>query len=267
MPATIGSFLRHAAVAAFLLVVAVAPASAQPPLPNPPTTGQFMSRYDFHLAAAALSSDEANFKWDTHFGGDFDFVDYVYGRMIFTADYQALLGNEFRPFDPYQGNYTLEAAGSVRANGTEIVGALHHVSRHLGDRPKRFAVAWNEIDVRLLRQFQFGESTLDGRLEGGKVIARATVDYDWTAAAEGTFRRGITEHSSFFGHGYGQTIWVIDTPGRQTQWGGKLEAGIRFTGNGGALELMAGVERMIDADPVAQVPLSWAFAGFRLVTK
>jgi hypothetical protein len=29
--------------------------------------------------------------------------------------------------------------------------------------------------------------------------------------------------------------------------------------------LFAGAERVIDADPIEQKPLGWAFAGFRLV--
>ena len=86
---------------------------------------EFLSRYDFHLSAAGLGSDDhARFMWDTHWGGDFDLVDYVNGRLSFLVDYQAVLGNEFRPFDPNQGNYTLEVSGSVRLGRTELVGVL-----------------------------------------------------------------------------------------------------------------------------------------------
>ena len=34
--------------------------------------------------------------------------------MNVLVDYEAMLGSEFRPFDPNQGNYTLEASASVR---------------------------------------------------------------------------------------------------------------------------------------------------------
>jgi hypothetical protein len=267
MTDTIGSLVARAAPAACAAMLVCASAAAQTPLANAPVTPQFMSRYDFHLSAAGLAVDDDRFTWDTHFGGDFDFIDYVHGRMFFLADYQALLGSEFRPFDPIQGNYTLEAAGSIRSGANEFMGALHHVSRHLGDRPKRFAIAWNELDARVLRRFAIGGSTLDARLEAGKVIARADVDYSWTGAVDLTLRRPVNPHLGVFGRVLGQTIGVIDASERGQQKGGRLEGGIRITGEGGALELMAGYEQVIDADPLEKLPRRWAYWGFRLVTK
>ncbi len=39
---------------------------------------QFMSRFDFHIVGErACRGDDPHFSWDTHWGGDFDFVDYV----------------------------------------------------------------------------------------------------------------------------------------------------------------------------------------------
>jgi len=49
-------------------------------------------------------------------------VDYVAGRAGIYVDYEALLGDEFRLFDPNQGNYTLEANASGRIGPkTEVV--------------------------------------------------------------------------------------------------------------------------------------------------
>src|SRR5438128_2398173 len=128
------SYARHALVAAawLLLMLPRAAAAQQTAMPAPSSPG-FMTRYDFHLMANSITSNDPRFAWDTHFGGDLDLVDYVSGRSIVTIDYEAVLGSEFRTFDPNQGNYTLEAASSVRAGDTEIVGMFHHVSRHLSD--------------------------------------------------------------------------------------------------------------------------------------
>jgi hypothetical protein len=52
---------------------------------------------------------------------------------------------------------------------------------------------------------------------------------------------------------------------RGTQWGGRAEGGIRFGGRAGALELFAGIERRIDADPLVRAAERWGIAGFRLV--
>ncbi len=253
-------------MAACLLAFIAIPAAAQSPLSEPPSTAQFMPRYDFHLSAAALAADDERFRWDTHFGGDFDLVDYVHGRMMFLADYQAVLGSEFRPFDPNQGNYTLGVGGSVRLGGTEFMGVLHHVSRHLGDRPKRLAIAWNEIDLRVLRQFSSRGSTIDVRADAGAVVARADVDYLWTGSVDVTIRRDVRPGLGLFGRGLGQMVGVNSLFDRDRQRGGRMEGGVRFSGAGGALELMVGVERVIDADPFDRLPLQWLYAGFRLVT-
>jgi hypothetical protein len=64
---------------------------------------------------------------------------------------------------------------------------------------------------------------------------------------------------------YGEGITVDETiAGRTTQYGGRIELGTRVGGTDGGLELFAGVERMIDADPLDRTTRRWAFGGFRL---
>jgi hypothetical protein len=61
-------------------------------------------------------------------------------------------------------------------------------------------------------------------------------------------------------------MFGVDGSGnRSTQTGGRLEAGVRFNGRAGALELFAGFERRVDADPLDFLAQRWAVAGFRLV--
>ena len=133
------------------------------------------------MSAAKLAYPDQRFSWDVHWGGDFDLVDYVFGRVTFIGDYQGLLGSEFRPFDPYQSNYLLEAIGSYRFGQTEVLGVLNHVSRHLGDRFKPLAVAENSLGPRVMRKFTDDDKTFEFRGNLRKVIARAYVDYTWMA--------------------------------------------------------------------------------------
>jgi len=266
MPDTIGSLARRAAVAACLVLTFAAHTAAQKPLVEAPTTAEFLSRFDFHLAAAGLSTNDDRFSWDTHWGGDFDLVDYVYGRMSFLADYQAILGRERRLFDPNQGNYTLAVAGSLRLRGTEFTGVLHHVSRHLADRAKEPAVAMNALLVRVMRQVDVRGNTLAVRLEGGPVIARAYVDYRWMTVGEATFRRAVSPHLGVYGRAYTDVYGVHrEVYNRPTQSGGRIETGLRIGGKGGALELFGGYERVVDANQLDLLPGRWGFAGFRLV--
>jgi hypothetical protein len=52
---------------------------------------------------------------------------------------------------------------------------------------------------------------------------------------------------------------------RDRQNGGRLEGGVRIAGRSAGLELFAGYERVVDADPIDRLPRRWAFAGLRVV--
>lgn len=268
MPDTIGSLTRHAAAAACLTLALVVPAAAQDPGPAPaaaPSAPAFMSRYDFHLSAAALSSPDERFSWDTHFGGDVDIVDYVGGRVNVLIDYQAVLGSEYRPFDPNQGNYTLEVSGSARVGATEIAGVFHHLSRHLSDRPKRFAVAYNSFGARGLRRVLVAGTTVDVRAEGLAVLQKSYLDYQWTADMDLLLRRPVSKVVSVYGRG-AVSFYGIDqaVSKRNRQRGGRFEGGVRLDGRAGAIELFAGYERRVDAYQIDLTPMQWGFGGFRL---
>lgn len=266
MADSVGSLIRHAALASCLTFVVVARAGAQEPLPEPPSSPQFLSRFDFHLSAAGLDVDDKRFSWATRWGGDFDFVDYVHGRLTFLADYEAVLGEEFRLFDPNQGKYTLEVSSSLRVGGTEFGGVLHHVSRHLSDRPNRVAIAMNLAALRVMRQVDIGSATLALRADVGRITGRSYVDYTSMVVGDALFRRPVNTHVGVFGRVYGEWYGVArEELGRGPQHGGRLEAGVRLTGSRGALELFGGYERVVDADPLDHQLLRWAFAGFRLV--
>jgi len=247
-------------------------AYAQAADPGPRAGGAaFMPRYDFTMSAALLGHEDERFTWDTHWAGDFDLVDYVHGRATFVLDYQAILGSEFRPFDPYQSNYLLEAIGTARLPAAVEVGLiLNHVSRHLGDRFKRVAVAENSLGLRVWKNVALGgagarPTTLALRGDLRKVIARAYDDYTWMSEIDIEARRRVHPHATFFGHLVGTGILVDpEIANRERQYGGRAEIGISLEGDRGAVEFFGGFERMIDADPLDRTPRKWAMFGFRL---
>jgi hypothetical protein len=262
----------RAAIAAVLSFAGAAPSFAQLPRPldAAPAAAEFMPRFDWKMSAAYLNQPDQRFTWDTHWAGAFDLFSYPRGRASFLADYQALLGSEFRPFDPYQGNYLLEASGSFFVGGTETALVLSHISRHLGDRPKRIAVAENSLGPRILRRFAASErDLLDLRVDVRKVIQRSYDDYNWIEELELTYSRRLTTHATVYARGYGQLIQVDQAVAeRGQQKGGRVEAGVRIRGTepaGPAMELFAGGEQMIDADPLDRVTRRWAYVGFRLL--
>jgi hypothetical protein len=278
MPDTVGSLIRPTILATCLLLTLTAHAAAQQPTVAPaPSRPEFFSRYDFHMNAAGLIGSQTppivddHFAWDAHFGGSFDLVDYVGGRAGVVLDYEAVLGSEFRPFDPNQGNYILEGSLSKRLGGaSEIVGFFHHVSRHLSDRakPKSLPVAWNELGARVLHRTSFGTATVDVDLEGGRAVEHAYVDYTWMGEAHVLVRRSLSDVVGLFTHFSGQ-IFAVNAAiaGRGTQTGGAVDAGIRLNGRAGAIELFVGYEKRVDADPLDRLPQHWGLAGFRLLSR
>ena len=112
------------------------------------------------------------------------------------------------------------------------------MSRHLSDRPKAFAVAYNEVGGRLMRRQTFGATTLDIDLEGGRAVQHSYVDYTWLGELELLVRHPVTERLGFFAHGSGQVFAVDELVAKRgAQAGGLLEAGVRVNGRAGALEI------------------------------
>jgi hypothetical protein len=257
-------------VAACLALVLTSPAAAQQPLASPPASPRFLSRFDFHLSAAALANDDQRFSWDTHFGGDIDVVDYVHGRFATVMDYEAVLGNELRPFDPNQGNYLLELSTSYRIKRTEVAAIFHHVSRHLSDRPKVIPVAWNILGVRVLREASLGRATIDLVADVGRTTQKVNVDYRWSGNVDVVVRGRFHRHAAVFARGSGHLMSVIPSPGlpeRRTQTGGAVEGGLRFIGEAGVGELFVGFERRFDAYPLGFAPERWFMVGFRVLRR
>lgn len=252
--------------------------STQPTVAPAPASPEFLSRYDFHLSIARLltstptpapSVPDERFSWDSHYGGSFDFADLVVARLGVALDYQAVMGSEYRPFDPNQASYTLEGFISARvAPDTEVAGIFHHVSRHLSDRPKAFAVAYNEVGGRLMRRQTFGSTTLDIDLEGGRAVQHSYVDYTWLGELQLQVRHPVNERLGLFAHGSGQAFAVDELVAKRgAQAGVLLEAGVRVNGRAGALEIFAGYEKRVDADPLDRLSQRWGLVGFRLLSK
>jgi hypothetical protein len=266
--------------ATLVLLAAAGPAGAQQqPIATPrPDQPEFLPRFDFHLTIDRLMRSltpqqklaDRRFSWDSHYGGSFDLVDYVAGRATITADYQAVLGNEFRPFDPNQANYALEASLSGRSSDrTETAVIFHHVSRHISDRPKTFAVAWNLLGARFLHHAASGASTFDVAIEGGRVVQRSYVDYSWLAGGQFQARHPFNAHAGVFLHAEGQ-LFLVDKSeiGRSRQAGARVEAGIRLNGRGGVvMEAFAGYEKRPDAHPLDRTSQRWGLVGLRLLSR
>lgn len=270
------------AVRALLVTLALtahAAAQSQQPVIAPATAApDFLTRYDFHLSISRLMPStptpapvipDVRFAWDAHFGGSFDIADLVVGRLGVIVDYQAMMGSQYRPFDPNQGNYTLEGFVSARVGAdTEVAGIFHHVSRHLSDRPKSFAVAYNEVGGRVMHRLTLGPTTIDVDLEGGRAVQHSYVDYTWIGEGQLLLRHPINDHVGLFAHGHGQAIAVNDALAqRGAQAGGQVEAGVRIAGQAGVLEIFGGYEKRVDADPLDRLSQRWGLAGFRLLTR
>ena len=259
--------MKHGVTAVLLFLGATLPAAAQSTTPGQPSAVTFLTRYDFHLTAEHLSSDDERFSWDANFGGELDLVDYIAGRFTFYANYQVITGDEYRAFDANQGNYTLGGRLSGRIKGTEVAGVFHHVSRHLSDRPKPFPVDWNMFGVRVSRPIAAGPLSLDTHVDIRSVVQRSYVDYEWELDGRVRARYPFNEQWAVVGGGDLRILGVDGTTGRDTQTGGRGEGGVRFEGKVAAVELFLAVEHRIDPYPLQFDAVTWWSAGFKLLSR
>ena len=231
----------------------------------------FFPRFDFHLAADHLSNSDPRFVWDTNFGGDLDFVDYGRGRTTFAANYEAVLGDQLRRFDPNQGNYLLDLSSSLRLHGFEVAALFHHTSRHLSDRFKRAPDDWNMLGVSVAHDMHPGAMQVHVQGDALGTLLKSTVDYNWEAngsvQVRVPIRPRITRRISLISEGGVRLVGVDGSLDRGTQRGARAEAGLRFEGQGGAIELIVAAERRIDAYPLETTAMSWMSAGFRFVSR
>ena len=254
-------------IVAMVLSAVAVPARAEDGVQPAPLRIRFMPRYDFHISADRLSSHDARFVWDTNVGGEVDLVDYGLGRATFTGNFESVLGNQFRNFDPNQGNYLLDGSLSWRQHGTEAAALFHHTSRHLSDRFKRSAVAWNMLGALVRRDVTAGKTRiqLKGDLLG--VLVKNNVDYNWEAGSDVHVAVPMRPAISFITAARLQLLGVDGTQQRGMQTGSRAEAGVRFAGEKGAIELIVAAERRVDPYPLEFSTLNWVSAGFRFVSR
>lgn len=254
-----------------LVVLALAAGAARvdgqtaPPTQSPAEpSAEFLPRFDYYVGLEHLFSEEQRFVWDANFGGDLDIVDYGSGRLRFVANYQAILGSEFRAFDPTQGNYTLEGSLSARADAFELAGVFHHESRHLSDRPKRDPVDWNMVGGRILSGVARGRTELRGRADIRGIVEHTLVDYRWELETDVAARVALRPRFAVVSAGGLRVLGVDGSRNRGTQLGYRGEGGLRIDGRGAALELLIAVERRIDPYQLEFSTATWVTAGFRI---
>ena len=247
------------------ILACIVPASAQTRSRVSLDGVDFLTRADFRLGAEYLHSEDERFTWEGNLGGEIDLVDYIAGRLTFVANYQVILGDEFRAFDANQGNYVLAGRASARLPGVEVAGVFHHISRHLSDRPKRESVDWNMIGVQLRRELGFGSHLLLLRADVRGVLHKTYVDYRWEldTGAEAALR--LAGSARFIANGTVRVLGVDGSAVRGTQGGFRAEAGVRFDRRAAALDLFVAAERRSDPYPLAFTTATWATAGFRLL--
>jgi hypothetical protein len=259
-------------VAALLIALVMAtPARGQTassqsgsPQDDPP---EFLSRFAFGVGIEHIFFDDPRFVWDARWGGELDLIDYGLGAVTFVANYETILGSQFREFDPNQGDYVLEGSGSARVGPAELAGVFHHVSRHLSDRPKRFAVDWNMIGGRVRTGFVRGRTEVQGRMDLRHVVARSFVDYEWEMDGVARAQVRLTPRVALAALGALRVVGVDGSRGRGSQYGWRSDGAVRLDGPAAALELFVAAERRVDPYQLEFSSATWLTTGFRLASR
>ena len=255
------------------LLAGGSPAAAQTATPpNPPQNAsgsdlRLFSGSTFGMGIEHIASASEAFVWEGNFGGRVDFLDWGRGRATFVANYQVIMGEEFKMFDPNQGNYILGFSGSHQVGANEVAGVFHHESRHLSDRFKVQAVDWNLVGARVTRRTTAGPVFLDAEGQFLGVIQKSFVDYNWELDgrldADLPLRPavGVLVNVDL-------RIFGVDGSGnRGTQTGIRTEGGIRIDGERAAIELFVAGERRVDPSVLELGTMNFAMVGFRLLSR
>ena len=242
---------------------AASTAAQTPPLPG------FLTSYRFHLNALHLGSDSDSFVWDTDFGGDLDVFDLHYFRGNVLVNLESIVGQQIRAIDPNQGNYTVDLSTWWRTGmpGAELGGTFHHVSRHLSDRDKDFAIAWNMVGLQFTSPLDLAGWDVDVGYRLLKTVQRSFVDYTGEMGGSIQASRPMHRRVSLIVGGELTAVAVSAADrGRDNQFGSRIEIGARFPGRAGFGEIFVSRERRIDANPLDVEPTTFTMAGFRFLS-
>ena len=246
---------------------AAAPPAAAQSTADTTSAIAWLPRFDYWLKAEHLATDDPALVWEANYGGEFDLIDYGRGRLTFAANYQVLLGEQIRIFDPNQGNFLLEVAASGRLPGVELAGLFHHTSRHLSDRAKIDPVDWNMAGVRVRMGGERGSIHYDIGADVLGVVQKSLVDYRWSVTSTGGVSASIHPRLALLARAGVHVLGVDGTASRGTQHGYRVEGGVSLEGSAAALELFLGVERRIDPHPLVFSTATWTTAGFRISSR
>jgi len=241
--------------------------NTQAPADIPDDSLVWLPSYHFHLNMAHLSSDDERYNWDANYGGEFGIVAYGRTQLTFVANYQAGLGEKFQPFDPVQGNYTVDGVLSTRFKGLYVAGVFHHLSRHLGDRAKEEPVDWNMMGGRVGAQFTRGRTDVEARFDLLGSILKTNVDYAWEMHTGVRLHRPLYRAVGVIGGAQLRHIGTTDRYNRGDQTGGRGEVGFRVSGRAATVELYLAVERVIDPYPTEPGGETFASVGMRLLNR
>jgi hypothetical protein len=259
-----GILLASAGVVAW--AAAAATASAQE-LGPPASGGQaiFLTRSDFFFQWSAFKTPDPRFRWEAYVGIDSDLFDNRAWRLNFSAEYDAVLGRERRPFDLNQGTYVMDGVVARRLGWVELAGVARHVSRHLTDRENQPAISWNVVAVRAGGRQAIGRTIVEGDLQSGRAMQQAFVDYRWISELRLRASHPIGGRHTLFARASGIVINVDHAiADRPRVCGGRIVGGIDLGGAAGGIELFAGYERRLDAFPTDRFRVRTLTIGFRL---
>ena len=215
--------IRHAAgvacrlLVAFVVVVMAAGrrAGAQQPGPRPvdsisPDKAEFLPRTNFHLTANSLSGgDPADSPGTRTTAGAPTSLDYhLRPARRFVGDYEAVVGSELRTSTPTRASTFSRRPRPGVSDEDEFALVFHHVSRHLSDRPKPLPTAWNVLEARYLRNFDFSGTTIALVAAAGNVVTHVDVDYTWNLNFDVDVRRAVKPRLDVYARGLGDTFGV-----------------------------------------------------------
>jgi len=213
--------------------------------------------------ARYVPSDKAG-AWTGWIGAGADLVRTGGATLEFTADVETIIGGELRTFDANQANYHLAVATRIGTGRVSVAPFLHHVSRHLVDRPKVQPVDWNIVGLRGVARMRGGRVHLG--FGAGHTFQVSLVGYrfEFTGSVDATLAK--LGAGAFYGLFDARRVTADPTPDfpRGSFTDLTVEAGVRWPRGSLSLDTFAAFERRNDVFVVVPGVRDRLLLGFRI---
>jgi hypothetical protein len=224
-----------------------------------------LTRAVFSAAGDFIRSTEPDLPLEVSFRGDVDLVDFGAIRIPFDFSFDVAFNDQF---NPRFADYSFRFAPAVPLGRAELSALYAHTSRHLHDAERPGSISWNSFGGRVAADWGSGRRRWHGRVDASYYpeSRRRYVDYEWDVVEAGRVSYRVSPRWAYYGDAALRLVGCDPSvAGRDSVWGGRVEAGLILGYRGGTGEAYVAWDRRIDPVPTSHTVVDFFVVGGRFL--